>query len=305
MEKVMQMFEKGKTLDDFDGFLDSEVKNFYDKFSFKGTIPFYEMAVHTNRYTKFEFKKTPHILLELRKFFLNQMDPYNVKTIKQWFSRLEKFALSNKLTKEFKLDLFEVKNEPYPKGVFEYEGIYKNLHFENCKFNAAIFSMLGAKITDIIYSADDLYCRFDLKATDLFFRKDLAKKEIAKLLEENLEHLINYSKVINDDDFFIWMKIAEDKDALIEFNNEMSREKWLNLIESKIKEFGSKENFHLNLLKIFEKLHWIDIENEKELIFQIRLSKEKYNEQREFMLNYLSKHSNISQIEGKFCLKPQ
>ena len=242
MEKVMQIFEKGKTLDDFDRFLDSEVKDLYDNFSFKGIIPFYEMIVHTNKYTKFEFKKTPYVLIELRKFFLSQVDPFSIKSLKQWFSRLEKFALSNKLTKEFKLELFEVKNDPYPKGVFEYVGLYKNLHFENCKFNAAIISMLGVKITDVIYSADDLYCRFDLKATDLFFRKDLAKKEIAKLLEENLEHLINYSKVINDDDFFIWMKIAEDKDALIEFNNEMSREKWLNLIESKIKFVMSSKN---------------------------------------------------------------
>ena len=65
------------------------------------------------------------------------------------------------------------------------------MSFENYKYNAALLGLLGSKITDFLYSRKDDYCRFDLKATDLLYRKDLAKKERIKLMNHNVSYFIN------------------------------------------------------------------------------------------------------------------
>ena len=50
-------------------------------------------------------------------------------------------------------------------------------------------------------------------------------------------------------------------------------------------------------------MHWIRIENEKDLIFQIRLSKEKNEEDYDFILDYLSNYASITQENGRFYLE--
>jgi hypothetical protein len=59
----------------------------------------------------------------------------------------------------------------------------------------------------------------------------------------------------------------------------------------------------LNLLKFFESIHWIIIENEKELTFQIKLPKDKYDNERKFMLDYFSSFATVNQEDNKFNLK--
>jgi len=302
MEKVMDCFEKDKTLDDFKLFVDSEIKNFFDKISFNALIPYYEIAISTNRYTNPFFEKNVFFYLTLRRLYLDRMDPYDITSIKSVFNRVRNYLFSNNLTKEFNLDLFTGKTGKGLTGVFEYAGLYKNLTFENCKYNAALFGLLGVKITDFLYSDKDNYFRFDLKTTDLFFRKDLAKKERIKLMNHNLSSFFSYLRIIYDKDYFFWMKLAEDRRVIITFNNEETQNDWLNLIESEIEKFEETQNYPLNMLKFFDKLHWIEIESEKDLVFQIRLSKLKYPKEREFLLKTLLKKSKISHENEKFYL---
>ncbi len=303
MEKTMENFEKGKTLDDFEAFVDSEVKGFFDKITFNALIPYYETAIRTNRYTHPFFEKNTFFYLTLRRLYLDRMDPYNISSIKTVFSRVRNYLFSNNLTKEVNLDLFTGKTGKDLSGVFEYAGLYKNLTFENCKYNAALFGLLGVKITNFLYSDKNNYFRFDLKTTDLFYRKDLAKKERIKLINHNLSYFFNSLRIIDDKDYYFWMKLADDKRVIITFNNEETKNDWVNLIESEIEKFGDKEDYSLNMLKFFEKLHWIEIESEKDLSFRIRLSKSKYTYEREFLLENLSKKSKISHENEKFYLK--
>ncbi|MHA2281032.1 MAG: hypothetical protein ACXAC5_09280 [Promethearchaeota archaeon] len=230
------------------------------------------------------------------------MDPTDIKTIKNMISRLRNYLLSNNLTKDIRLDLLTGTNANEIKGIFEYSGIYKNLCFETCKSTAAIFGLLGVKITKCLYSEKDLYYRFDLQTTELFFRKELAKKEIIELIQHNLSHLINYSEIVKDLDYYLFAKMADDKNVILSFNNEVEREYWINLIKRDISKYAEEEDFPLYLLKVFERIHWISIENEKNLIFHIRLSK-KYQNEIEFLLNTLSKYSSIEKANGKHYLK--
>ena len=300
MEKTLDCFDKGKTLDDFESFVDSEVKNFFEKLSFNALIPYYEQGILPNKYIDPTFEKIPLFFLTLRRLYLSIMDPYDNKTIHELMNRLRNYLLSNNITKEMRLDLFTGGSATDLTGIFEYVGIYKNLCFETCKYQAAIFGLLGVKITECLYSEKDLYCRFDLRATDLFFRKELAKKEIIELMQHNVSYLINYSNVINDLDYYLWKRMAEDKNIFLCFNNEEERENWINLIKNDISKFAEEEDFPLNLLKFFEKIHWIDIENDKEPIFHIRM---KHQNEIEFLLNTLSKYSSIEEANGKYYLK--
>ena len=303
MEKIMDILEQGKTLEDLKVFVDTEIKDFFNKISFNALIPYYENAIKTNRYISPTLERNTFFYFTLRRLYTSRMDPYDITSIKAIFNRVRNYVFSNNLSKDFRLDLFTGKSTKDLSGIFEHAGLYKNLCYENYKFSAAFFGLLGTKITDFLYSRKEDYCRFDLKATDLFFRKDLAKKERIKLMNHNLSFFINYNRIINDKDYYLWMKLAEDKNIVINFNNEETKRELLDLIEREIGKFGEEEEYHINILKFFEKLHWIEIESEKDLIFQIRLSASKYQHEREYLFEVLSKKSEISQKNGKYALK--
>ena len=51
MGNVLRIFEKSKTLDDFERVEDKEVRDFFEPFTFNATIPLYEMVSENNRFT--------------------------------------------------------------------------------------------------------------------------------------------------------------------------------------------------------------------------------------------------------------
>ena len=122
-------------------------------------------------------------------------------------------------------------------------------------------------------------------------------------MNHNLSYFINYNRVVQDKDYYLWMKMATDKQVLIVFANEDVKEKWVNLIENEVEKFGDKEDYPLNLLKFFEKLHWIEIKSEKDRSFQFRLSDSKYANEREFLLETLSKKFQVFFEDEKYYLK--
>lgn len=298
MEKVMENFEKGKTLDDFERFVDEKISNFYDEFSFNAIIPVHEIIVKTNRYTLFPYDKIPRFLFTLRNFYKGKYEENNIKQLNNLLKRMEAYFNSNKIAKNVKFEVYQSKNSKFPSFIIEYVGNYKNLDFESNKLTAAVLGILGLKIKDFIHSKNELYFKFDVDATELFYEKKLLKKERFKLIEYNLSYLINYYNIINDKDYYLWMKMADDKDLIINFNDENVKKKWLNLIESEIRKHGDKDDLLLNILKFFEKLHWIEIENEKLLKFEVLFFDEK-----EYLLSFLSKYSRITQSEGHYYLK--
>lgn len=302
MEQVMDIFEKGKTLDDLDNVVDKQLGKFFGKFTFQANLPFYEAAVETNRYTNFHFMKSPGFLLAYRKTSMETMNPPTNVTIKIWFNRIKNFFLANKITKSVNLDLFSEDDKKYHKGVYEFIGIYKNLHYENCKWKAAIFGVLGIRITEVIYSEKELYCRFNVTATDLFYTPDLKKNERMKLVEENLDLLIDFNRLIDDNAYYLWMKMAENKDLIVSFKNDKARSEWIDSFELKLKPHNDTQELKLKLLKVFEKLHWISIESQVNLSFRLNITKEIHGEDIEFLMEYLSKQASITVEDGIYYL---
>jgi len=305
MEKSMESFAKGKSLEDFENFVDGAFIEFQNPFSFSATIPIYEPAIKLNRYTNLDIDNTIKFLLAMRRLaYSSGFDPNDLDTVRNFIDRTKNYFFSNKLTKLYEYEIIENKNNKKPiKFIFEFAGFYHNISFENFKLNIAILSIFGLKLSNLIYSPDENYCKMELKPTYLYFSKEIAKKARLKLIEDNMIYLINYDRITKDKDYYLWMKMAIDKDISISFKNEKVKRKWITLIIGEIRNYGEREDFLLNLLKLFKILHWIDIENEYELSFKITLSKIKNKDEREYLLNFLSEYSQVSEDEGKYYLR--
>ncbi|UCD01337.1 MAG: hypothetical protein JSV23_10740 [Promethearchaeota archaeon] len=303
MENILELFKKGKTLDDFARVEDKEVKDFFEPFTFRATIPLYEMVSESNRYTPFSFEFTTRFLLTYLNFLKRQFRSQNYDDLRILYERLRTRVNLSNISKEWNLEIIPDENNRPAQGVLEFIGTQRNLHYENCKFFAAVLGMLGIKVTDFIYSPTDYYCRLDLLETDLLFKKELAKKERIKLLNENIEYIVNYNRMLDDKDKYLWMNLAEDNDLFISFKSENAFTKWIRSIEKDLQKFGTKEDFLSKLLLFFNKIHWIRIENLKDLSFQVEQSIEKNLEQKQLLLNYLSNYTEISQKEGLYYLK--
>ncbi|MHA1438387.1 MAG: hypothetical protein ACTSPD_12505 [Promethearchaeota archaeon] len=304
MEKVLMLFEKGKTLDDFNELEDKEIRNFYDKFSAPFLIPLIEPELNPGRYLKIDFKSVIRYFMMFRNFFMKNIDPFDYKSVLLMFNRIKgRYRYSN-LTKDLRLDIFTNKlKPPHYNGVIEHSGFYKNIHMLNCKLMAEITGYLGLKITDFTYSDEDLYYRLDLETTDLFFKKELVKRERIKLLEENIKYIINYYRILKDKDYYLWLKLAENNDLFIDFKSQKVRQKWLNIIEQDLEKYGENDEFLLGMLKFFEHLHWISILNKENLSFRFELSQKKSAPEREFLVNYFSKYAKVIQENEYYFLE--
>ncbi len=306
MERVLRIFEKGKTLDDIDMIPDKNISDIYEKLTFKAIIPFFNIGILMNKYSDENIKFSPSMFLKFREWVLDDVSLDNYDSMKSFMNRFKKFLLSNKLTKEFKIDFLREKDSQYFKAILEYIGIYKNLHYENCKALAGIFGFLGLNLNSFMFSEKDLYARFDFKETELFTRSDFAKKERMELLEHNLGYLINYYKIINDEDHYLWMKLVKDRDVYINFSNEKILEKWLNIIKIDFQKFGLKKDFLLYLLKFFENLHWIIIEDEDQLFFKfnnLNNNEVEPNKEEDLVLKIIKQHVRVGRENDIYYLE--
>ena len=303
LEKNLDLFEKGKTLDDFARVEDKEVKDFFEEFTFRATIPLYEMVSESNRYTHFSFEFTTRFLLTYLNFLKRQFRSHNYDDLRILYERLRTRVNLSNISKDWRLEIIPDEDNGPARGVLEFIGTHRNLHYENCKFFAAIFGMLGVKLTDFIYSPTDYYGRLDLLETDLLFKKELAKKERLKLLKENVNYVVNYNRMLDDKDKYLWMNLAEDNELFVNFKSKSIFNKWIIIIEEDLRKFGTQEDFLNKIVQFFDKLHWIRIENLKDLSFRIEQSIERNTEQKQLLVDYLSKYSEISQKDGIYYLK--
>ncbi len=302
MEKAMKCFEKGKSLEDFEQFADGEMTGFYDQFSFDALKPLYEMITETNRYTELDYEDPLMFFLrgkELIEKFIRKRD---LKQVGIFLKRAEIYFARNKIASKLNFEPLYIKKKEHPGIRVEAFCIYENICFENSKFFAGIFAMLGMKVVDFIHSKKNSYFRIDAIPTDLFFNNNSAKRERLKLLDYNMSLITNYKRVVHDKDFYLWMKMAKDNGVFLDFHNEFTKKKWIDLIQLDIKKSSPPDQFLISLLKFFERLHWINIVNEKDLIFKFTLPVPNYKTKKKILFNYLSKYSKIQKMDDNYLL---
>ena len=109
--------------------------------------------------------------------------------------------------------------------------------------------------------------------------------------------------MLDDNDMYLWMRLAEDNGVIITFKNQNIFNKWVKSVEDHLQKFGNKSDFLLKILQFFNKLHWIRIEYIKDLSFQIEQYIDNNKKHKQYLLDYLSKHSEISEVDGVYYLK--
>ncbi len=304
LDNIMKLFKEGKTIEDFKRVEDQVYKDFFDKFTFKATIPLYDMVAESNRYVPISFDFITRFVLAVYNFYRNiYLKEKNYEQLKLLFERFKNRVYPSNIVKELKLDLFIDKNKKFGTGVLEFVGKQRNLHFENCKFFAAIFGILGVKVTDFIYSPKDYYCRLELLETDLVFKEELATKGRIRLLEENVAYITNYNRMLIDKERYLWMNLADDNELFICFKSKNTFNKWIKTIENDLRKFGTPEDFLSKILQFFNKIHWIKNENISDLSFRIEQSIEKNTKQKQLLIDYLSQYKTFSQIDDVYYLK--
>ncbi|MFX1236856.1 MAG: hypothetical protein ACFFAS_12955 [Promethearchaeota archaeon] len=274
IQDVLDIRKKGLSLNSIKSQPDTNTQNFYDQITFKAVTQNFEIGIAPNRYNDDNII-IPYFLFTFRKYVLATMDPASSKSIQLIVDKMKNFLVSNKLTKELRLDLFRPLKNKYHSGVIEFIGNYTNLHYENCKALAALLGVLGIKIKEFTFSESDIYARFDIEETELLYRRESLRKKRQALLEENLQYLINYEKIINDKSEYLWSKLSKSKHISLNFMTSVAFDKWFNKFLGDFKKYSDQNKFLLNILKTFEKMHWLSIEDEDELSFRLKVINEK------------------------------
>ena len=302
MNEFLAYLEKGGDLSDFYNSRDSSLDSFYDKFSYKSFAPIFEEFLEPNRYEDSDLNLS-YFLLSARNLYIKNFDPYNLTQFKGFFQKLKSYFENKELVKNFKFDIKTEKQKRNVKGVFEMSIYYKNICFENAKYNAVFFGYLGVKVNKIEISKDGIYSRMEVETTDLFFNPKSLRAERRILAEQNLKRIINLNSIIEDEDLYLWTKLAMDKDIYISFKNLDDIIELTNKMIFNSQSNGILDNTLLKQLKFFEKLHWIKINNEQEYSFDIIIPEKGHDKEIQFLKEFLSKSSKITQFGDNYYLE--
>ena len=137
----------------------------------------------------------------------------------------------------------------------------------------------------------------------MFFNKEETIEARTELAKKNKDYVINLFRVVEHGDPHLWLRLSDNNHTLISFRTREDFDECLTKVESDLKNYGSKEDFNLMLLKFFEQIHWIRIIDEKELSFQILISEDSHKNEREMLLSYLSKNFRVVEKAQIFSLQ--
>jgi len=284
LEKVLEIFEKGKNLEDFDEIPDKNISNFYEEITFKAIIPVFEEAIEFHRFKSYKDEDLNLFFLAYKSFIFKDVDPNELshKDIVNLFERAEKFVKNNKLTEHFTA-YFD--NDVF---IVEYRAKYSNLHYELSKIFAGLLGIFGVKVNKIDYI--DKFVQYQCEFTDLFNTKRLKIKERKSLARNNINLFIQLNLILEEKSEFLWMDISHSPTAIISFNNLQSALNFFDKKISELKEIVNHSKFNLYLLKILNHLHWIQIEDEQNLEFKILLNPNENVLEYELMQKILNEH---------------
>ncbi|MFX1363838.1 MAG: hypothetical protein ACFFCE_14350 [Promethearchaeota archaeon] len=263
LERVMNLFLNGKNLEDLEITADSKMKEFYEKITFRALIVYYEFIIKINKYEKFELNKMLNIFMMYKNFFTGGKviaEDDAVLTL----NRFKNFMISNNTTRDV---MIERSGNKY---IFQYFGIYPEMHYDFSKWIAGILGFLGIKVEKISYSNN--YTRIDFKKTDLFGESAPVLKKRTQLLEYNTNYFTNFNKILEDeDDVHFWLRINQSNSPIISFK---SVEEGLALIKEILDDLNkwiTPREFKGKVLEIFKKLRWIKNIDENQLSFQLTI----------------------------------
>lgn len=297
MEKVMETFQSGKSLDDLENIVDAKISRFYDSHTFKAFIPLIEQAVDLNKYN---FDNLDFLMDSYQKYreFIIKESNLKESDLLNLAKRFQSFLIKNNLVSKF-----NVKFED-GKFIVEYNGHYRNIHYEQTKSLVIGASIMGLKLinSDIFEGLEEKEAKMIFEPTPLFTTKDINKKDMRNLVHENMEKFINYYNMINDKVKHLWIYLSKNKDIIVNFKNEVSALEWIYSFIDNLRKFATRKDLKLSILKLFEHFHWITIKDEQKLTFGYELPDSNLKE-RSIIDKILKGIGNLERRDETFYLK--
>ena len=305
MENVLKTFEKGKTLDDIGRLQDRELKKLLNEEG-RFSLPYLNACVMMSSFMPLDYffdKPIKSFLFRWFNLFFKKIDPYSTKGIQNIFTMIRNRALENHIVKKRRWEFFPKKDKKGFDGLIEDTSNYKFIHLSNMKINMTFLALLGIKITEFQYSGENNYAKVRFTTTDLYFNPEEATNERFALAKENIDYLINLSRVVEHGTPHLWQRLSDNSHAIISFRNKEDFDECLTKLESDLKKYSSKKDYSLNLLRFFEHIQWIKIIDESELSFQFLISEDNHKNERELLLSYFSKSFKVLEKGQIFSLQ--
>jgi hypothetical protein len=307
LECVMKIYEKGKNLDDFRRLINYDVKHFFDELSTNVHLPFLEAYAKPSTYIEIDYKKLMRLLILSKQFYTKDLNPYDINSFYRSFDRIKDRYLEMGITKSLDLEISPIKDSKHLHCILEHVGLAKsgfpvnNIHIANCKIILQMMGFLGFKVINLEPSFHELYYRIEMVTTNLYFQKKLLKKERLTLVENNVKYLTNYSRIVEDDDYQLWMKLANSHSCIVEFKSDKAFEEWISIVEKDLEFFDKDQKSKIKILKFFEKIHWIHLdENHKSFTFQLSIGLSTETTTR--LINYIDKNFQYDKDGNTFFI---
>ncbi|TFG16361.1 MAG: hypothetical protein EU531_06670 [Promethearchaeota archaeon] len=307
LEEVMKIYEKGKNLDDFQRLVNQDVRNFFDQLSTSVHLPILEDYAKPSKYFEIDYTKLMRILILSKQFYTKDMNPYDINSLYDSFDRIKDRYLELGITKSLEIQITPFRDSKHYHCVLEHVGLPKsgfpvnNIHIVHCKLLLLMMGFLGLKVENLVSSYNELYSRIEMVTTNLFFENKLLKKERLTLVKDNVKFLINFSRIIADDDFQLWMKLATSKSCIIDFKSEKAFNDWILTIENDIKDFNYDLSGKIKILKFFEKIHWIQLfEDVNSFYFEINVGLS--NKAKEMLIKYLTENFKLEYDKNNYYI---
>ncbi|MFW9989813.1 MAG: hypothetical protein ACFFC3_14265, partial [Candidatus Odinarchaeota archaeon] len=114
------------------------------------------------------------------------------------------------------------------------------------------------------------------------------------LLNKNLDKILNFHYILNDEKTHSWIRMSNFNESIVSFKNHEDGKKVIEEIVEELLVY-SQENFEKDLLLLFEKFNWIDIEKpiENNNLFSCLITKESF--EYKLMMSFFEKYK-INQI---------
>ncbi|MFX1374429.1 MAG: hypothetical protein ACFFA0_01325 [Promethearchaeota archaeon] len=265
LENIMNLFLKGKTFEDLELAVDTKVKSFYEKITFRALIVYYELIVRINKYIKLDLTKMLNVFMLYQNFFTGGKSVDEEEAVIT-LNRFRNFMMRNNITKDVTIE---------PSGnkyIFQYFGIYPEMHYDFSKFIAGVFGFMGMKIDRASHSNN--YTRIDFERTELFKLSEAALEERKKLFEYNTAYFTNFNKILEDeDDLHLWIRINSSKLPIISFKSIDDGLILLREIIDDLNKWIPPREFKIKLLELFKKFRWINLIDESKFTFQLLIKK--------------------------------
>ena len=161
LENIMELFRKGKTLDDFERVEDKEVKDFFDDFSFNATVPLYEMTTENDRFAPFSFKNFTRFLLFYLKFLKKNFSVKNYDELQILFDKIRTRVNPSPISKEMSLEIFPDEKRNLATATLEFIG--KLIDDNNLNFDGEISQGQVLEIDKVQNGNEDIKDFYELK----------------------------------------------------------------------------------------------------------------------------------------------